>query len=112
MEMGILQHLRLMSGHVAVDVDGNRQAGNVSGEFFDVDSQGSGLAAKALRTDAEGIDLLQHFLLQLSVERLGVAAVGRTHQSLLCQISSLVEGAADTDANHDGGAGVAGRRRA
>ena len=78
----------------------------MGGELLNVDAQGSGLAAEALGTDAEGIDLVQDLLLQLSIVGIGVTLLGAAHQSLLGEVCSLVEGAADAHTHDDGRTGI------
>ena len=56
-----------MPGHVAVDVDGAGHSRDMGGHGLDVQADGGGSAAEALRADAEGIDLFQHFLFQIGV---------------------------------------------
>ena len=57
----ILNHLRFMAGHMAVDIDCTRHTCNMSGHGLNVQSDGRGLSAEALRSDTELVDLVQHF---------------------------------------------------
>ncbi len=95
-----------MTGNVAVDVDCTRHTRDVSGKSFNVQTDSGGLAAKSLRTDTELVDLLEHFFLEVSIVRIGMAGVDGSHDSLLCEESSLIEGAADSNADYDGRTGV------
>ena len=95
-----------MTGNVAVDVDCTGHTRDVSGKSFDVEADCGGLAAEALGTDAESVDLFEHFLLEVSVVRIGMAGIDGSHDSLLCKESRLIEGAADSDADNDGRTGV------
>ena len=67
------------------------------GKSFNIQTDSGGLAAEALGTDAESVDLLEHFLLEVSVVRIGMRGVDGSHNSLLCKESCLIEGAADSD---------------
>ena len=95
-----------MTGNVAVDIDCARHTRDVSGESFNVKTDSGGLSAEALRTDAECVDLLEHFLLKVCIVRIGMTGVDGSHNSLLCEESSLIEGAADSNADYDGRTGV------
>jgi len=95
-----------MTGYVAVDVDCTRHTRDMSGESFDIETDSGGLAAEALGTDAELIDLLEHFTLKICVVRIGVGGVDGSHDSLLCKESCLIECAADSDADYDGRTGI------
>ena len=58
-----------MAGNVAVDIHRHGQTRDVGRTLLDMYCQRGGLTAEALRSDAEGIDLLQQFLFQLRIER-------------------------------------------
>ena len=67
---------------MAVDIHSHGQTGNVGGAFLDVDGQGGGSAAEALRPDAKGIDPAEQFL-QPRVQRRLTAADADTVQQTL-----------------------------
>ena len=46
-------------------------------------AQAGGSAAEALGTDAQRIDLLQHFIFQLCIVGVGIVGIQRTHNGLL-----------------------------
>ena len=82
----------------------------MGGQSFNVQTDGSGLAAKALRADAQSIDLLKHFIFQFCVEGVGMMGVQGAHNGLLGQQGGLVESAADAHTDDHGrtrvGAGI------
>ena len=78
----------------------------MGGQSFNVQTDGRGTPAKALRADAKLVDLVQHLFLQIGVEGVGVMGVQRTHNGLFGQQGGLVKGTADAHADDDGGAGV------
>ena len=81
----------------------------MGGGGLDGQTQTGGPAAKALRADAQGVDLVQKLLLQLGVEGVGVGLVNGAQQGVLGQRGHLVEGAAHAHSQHNGGAGVGAR---
>ena len=95
--MDILQHLRFMAGHVAVDVDGDGQTRDVRGHLLDVDGECGGLAAKSGRSRAKGVDGVEELAFERRVERVGVWLAQRAHERALGKTCHVVEVAADTD---------------
>lgn len=91
---------------MAAHIHRHGQAGHVGGGGLDGQAQTGGPAAEALGADAQGIDFLQQLLPQLGIEGVGVGLVDGAEQGMLGQIGRLVKGAADADAQHDGGTGV------
>ena len=78
----------------------------MGGQGLDADGQRGSAPAEALGADAQGVDLLQQFVLQGGVEGLGMVGAQLPQQGLLGQQRALVEGAADAHAHHDGRTGV------
>ena len=103
-------HLRLMTGYVAVDVDRHRKPGDMRGIREDVQTQSSGLSAEALRADARLIHKLQQPLLQLIIIRVIILFVKGDTQGFLGHQRRFFKSAADTHADHHGGAGVGTRQ--
>ena len=83
---------------MAVDVDGDRQSCNMRGHGENMYSQRGGLAAKALRPDAERIDALEQFAFKRGIERVIIVTAGFTQQCFFCQKSRFVKRATDPDA--------------
>ena len=78
----------------------------MGGHLLNGKAQTGGLAAKALRADAQLIDGGQQLPLQTGIIGIGVGNIQRAEQCLFGQIGHLVKAAAHADAQHDGRAGV------
>ena len=78
----------------------------MGGHLLNGKAKAGGLAAKALRANAQCIDGGKQLLLQLRVVGVGVGDVQRAQQRLFGKIRHLVKAAAHADAQHDGRAGV------
>ena len=72
----------------------------MSRHCLDVEADGCGLSAKALRSDAEFVDFLQHFFFQICVERIRVLRIDRAHQCFFRKQCTFIEGSADTNADY------------
>ena len=64
-----------MTGNMTVDVDCTWHSRNVSRHCLNVQTDGCGLSAKALWSDAKLIDFLKHFIFQVCVEWIRVVGI-------------------------------------
>ena len=72
-----------MARHMAVDVDCTWHACNMGRQSLDIQADCRRLSAESLRSDAKLVDLLKHLFFQVSVERVRVLGIDRTHQRFL-----------------------------
>src|SRR5713226_4017264 len=91
------QHGFFVAVGVALDGDGHRQARDVAGVREDVDAEGGGVAAVALRADTEPVGALEHFLLDGGYRRIGVGRAKFAEERLLAEPRGLLEGAARSE---------------
>ena len=92
---------------MATDVHRHRKSGNMGRKRFDMDAQGGCIPAKPLRANPQGVDLVQHPLLELCIKRVLVGFRNRTAQGHLRQQRALFKVAADSHAEHHRRAGIA-----
>src|SRR5438105_864504 len=92
---------------VALHVHRDRVHRDVRGGGLDVHRERGGVAAQALRTDAEHVDRLRELLLELRAFRVGAVRAERPRRSDLGEVHAKVRGAADTHADDGRRAGLA-----
>ena len=95
-----------MACHMAVDIDCTGHTGNMGGHGFNVQSDGCGLSAKALRSDTKLVDFFKHLILKICIKRIRIVGIQRTHQCFLCKKGTFIKGSADTNADYHRRAGV------
>src|SRR3989304_2432755 len=86
------------TGGVALDVDGDRVHGDVGRRRLDVHRERRRIAAESLRADAEAVDRLGQFLLQLRPFRVVAGGAERPRRRHLGEMCAQIRGAADADA--------------
>ena len=91
---------------VAVEVDGDREGGDVGRVALDVHRERRLGAAVARRADAGSVDLLQKLPLDPGYLRVGVGLAGGAGERLFGELGRLLERAADADADGQGRARV------
>src|SRR6266850_272543 len=92
---------------VALHVDRDRVHGDVRRGGFDVHGKGGGVAAEALRPDAEHVDRLRELLLELRAFGVGAARAERPRRGHFGEMDAKVRGAADAHADDGRRAGLA-----
>ena len=70
-----LDHLRFMTGHMAVDIYCTRHSGNMSWHCLNVQTDRCGFSTKALWSDSQFIHLFQHFFFKISIEWIRVFSI-------------------------------------
>src|SRR5215203_6100428 len=94
---------------VAVEVDGDREGGDVGWEALDMDREGRLRAAVSGWSDASGVDPIQQFALDSGELWVGVWLARRARERLLGQQRGLLERAPDTDPDGERRARVGAR---
>src|SRR5262245_8124304 len=100
------QHGLFVAMGVALDGDRHRQAGDVTRIREDVDAEGGGVAAVALRADPQPVGPVQDLALDRGHRRVGVRRAQLAEERLLAEPGGLLESAADADASDQRRAGV------
>src|SRR3989454_1907693 len=95
----------LVSMRVAFDGDGDGERGDVTGIGEDVDAERRGVAAVALRPDAQPVGAREQLLLQRVQGRIRIRRAELAEERLLGQDRGLLERAADADAEDERPAG-------
>src|SRR5215468_2226526 len=95
-----------MAWGVALDGNRHRQARDVARIREDVDAERGGVAAVALRADAEPVRALQDFLLEGGHRGVRMRRAQLAEQRLLAEARGLLEGAADSNPRDQRRAGV------
>src|SRR2546427_3600860 len=80
-----------MSVRVAFDGDRHRQRGDVAGVREDVDAEGRGVAAVALRPDAQPVGAREQLLLQRVQGRIRIRRAELAEERLLGQDRGLLD---------------------
>src|SRR5699024_10289361 len=96
----ISDHLRFVPGHMAADINGAGHSRDMGRHSLYIQSDGRRLSAESLWAYSQFVDLLQHFLLKISVKRIPVLRIDGTHQGFFCQEGCLVKGSADSYSYH------------
>ena len=103
----ISDHGLFVSRSMALDVDGNREACDVAGHHLHVDGKGRCSAPVSLGTDTESVYFSKGFNLELRQASVPAVLLSqRSEECLLGEDRRLFHGAADTDADDGGWAGV------
>ena len=89
------------------NIDSDGQRCDVARCGFHVHRQCRGVAAKALRADAEGVDAGEHFLLECGQLRIGAVLIEAPQQRFFSDLRRQLESAADAHADDYRRAGVA-----
>ena len=95
-----------MTAGVALDIDSQRQAGDMTGHHIKVDGQGGEASSQACRSDADVIDQGQKFVFQGGLFGIRVLTAHFPEQGFFRQQGRLFKGAADADAHYDRRAGI------
>src|SRR6185436_9352519 len=110
-ERGPSQRDFLVAMRVALDGDGHGQARDVARVAQHVHTEGRGIAAVSLRTDAEAVGVAEDFLLDRVQGRVGIGRAQLTEERLLGQDGRLLEIAAHTHSGDERRTGIGPRRR-
>ena len=89
-----------MAGYMAVDINCTWHTCNMSRHCFDIQADGCCLSAKSLRSDSKLVYFFQHFFLKISIERIRVLSIQRSHQCFLCKKCTFVKGSSDTNSDY------------
>ena len=91
---------------MAADVDCTGHTRDMGRQRLDIHADGCGPSAESLRPDAELVDLLQHLILQLCIERIFIVGINRTKQRLLRKKGNMVKVSSDADSYYDRRTGI------
>jgi hypothetical protein len=94
-----------MPGGMALDVDRDRQAGDMTGRGLDENIERRSSAAEAHWADAEGVDSFEQPGFHISVKRVGIALPDRAQESAFGEDGAGLEISADSDAGYNWGTG-------
>ena len=78
-----------MTGNVAADIDRHRKPGNMGGIGFYIDGQRRCLPAESLRTDIQGIDLIQHLFFHAGIKRIRIPFGNTAAKRFFCKQSAV-----------------------
>src|SRR5262252_5760154 len=81
----------LVSVGMTLDGDRHRQRGDVTRVRQQVDAQGGGVTAVALRTDPEPVGLVEHLALDRVQRRIRIRAAQLAEERLLAEARGLLE---------------------
>ena len=96
-----------MPRHMAADIDGARQTGDMRWVRFDIDGKASRFAAEALRSYIQRIDRVAHRFFQFRIQRIYVTLRRIADQRFFGKIGGVFEIAPQSDADHNRRTGIA-----